>query len=61
MGTRHWPEDADLEIEKLENTVATLRAACSMALEAMRDGNYNTRTATAYEEAIAKLREVLND
>lgn len=27
MGTRHWPEDADEEVERLENEVERLKRA----------------------------------
>jgi hypothetical protein len=61
MGTRHWPEDADNEVERLEGIITRLREKLKIAEKALVIACDNAREYEEYlfldgEEALAAIR-----
>jgi hypothetical protein len=44
MGTRHWPEDADNEVERLEGIIKQLYNKLKIAEEALHTGIMSLKT-----------------
>ena len=58
MGTRHWPEDADEAVEKLETKIAELEATIKQLQDHKREWDKGEYTPT---ELMGNFLEVLDN